>query len=152
MIDRSSDREQSDADHAVTVERLDALTESVNQQGESNTQLALAMVEYQERAKTATRRFRVTLLVVAAVFAVLYYRQGTAIDSGHSLGHLIADCVQPSGDCFKDAAKRTGEVVGTVNQVSTLAAACAAGPHVSELPVAARITAIDKCIRDHFQK
>jgi hypothetical protein len=147
-----SSRSQASVDHALTVERLDNLTAAIDRQAESNTKLAVATVEYQERAKTATRRFRITLLAVLVVFGVLYGRQTDAINSGHSLGHLIADCVQPSGQCFKDAQKRTADVVGSINKVSTLAAACAADPATSALPIAARIAAIDSCIRAHLTK
>lgn len=150
--ERAEAREQAEADHAVTVERLDRLIEASDAQTASNEKLALAMVEYQERAKTATRRFRITLLVVAVVFAVLYWRQNTAINSGHSVGHLIADCVQPSGKCFKDSQERTGKLVGSLNQVATLAAACSADAAVAALPIGPRIDAIDACIRAHFKK
>jgi hypothetical protein len=46
----------------------------------------------------------------------------TEVKSGNA---LIKDCVTPEGQCFKDAQARTGQVVQSINDIVTLAVACA---------------------------
>lgn len=155
----ASDRAQADANQVAVIAKLDELASESRGASASSDRLALAMVEYQERAKTATRRFRTTLivfgLIVAAILtvgALVIARLGDDLANGAATRNQIVDCVQPTGKCFQRGQRQTGEVVGTVNQVSTLAAACAADPAVSALPIGPRIDAINVCIRDHYQK
>lgn len=155
----TADRTQADANQATVVGMLHALAVESRESSDASDRLAVAMTEYQERAKTAARRFRITMgvfgLIVAAVVAVgvsVIARLDDDLANGAATRNQIVDCVQPTGTCFKRGQKQTGEIVGSVNQVSTLAAACAADPSVGGLTITARISAIDACIRDHFQK
>lgn len=41
---------------------------------------------------------------------------------------LVEDCTSPGGECYDRGARRTGEAVGTINQITIYAAACAKQP------------------------
>lgn len=165
-----SDREQADADNAaavaardaardqavidlgVTNDRIDALIAASERQSQTNEDLAIATVEYQERARLARRRFRVTiiaialtaLLILSGIF-VLFARITTTLDNGAKTRDTLIDCVRPAGKCYQRGQARTAELVGTLNKVTTLAAACA--PDYVALPMPERVVAIEKCIR-----
>lgn len=61
--------------------------------------------------------------------AAFYLMFGAAVAGALAL--LIAinlrlvDCTTPTGTCYRDAQARTGEAVGSINDVVILAAACA---------------------------
>lgn len=143
----------------VTNEHIDRLARASEAQTEASRELALATVEHQERARLAQRRFRVQVLLILVGFALLYWRQDNSNDKLHGLVNRVADsqaqgaavrevlidCVQPSGTCYKKGQQSTAKIVGTVTQVSVLAAACA--PDYVHLPVTSRIVAIERCIR-----
>lgn len=149
---QSSDREQSDADQALNTTKLDALIESSDKLTASNERLALAMVEYQERARLARVRFRWSMVAVAVVAVValvgIYVQLNTAAQARAQLG----DCIQPSGHCYQQGQERTAAAITAIVQaigvddrrVAARAAACA--PAFVRLPEPARVRAIYQCI------
>lgn len=56
---------------------------------------------------------------------------------------LVKSCVDPDGQCFKDAQSKTAAAVASINQVVVLAAACAVDQHGT---VAHVQTAIQTCV------
>jgi hypothetical protein len=62
----------------------------------------------------------------------------------------IRDCIEPSGQCYKDGQTRTVKAIGTIQEGIALAAACA--PNFAGLPMQQRIMAIEKCIADGLGK
>jgi len=148
--DQSSDRNQSDADQKITVGMLADLTTSSDSLIQSNLQLAAAPVTATEREATARKRFRwsmlalgvATLLALAGIFVLL-------VSAQHSRNQL-ADCIQPTGRCFQEGQARTGKAVGSINQITVLAAACA--PDYVRMPLPARQKAIEACILARLPK
>ena len=57
----------------------------------------------------------------------------------------ILDCTDPEGQCFQDSQERTAKVVGDINRVIVLAAACSVGLD-ADLPVNRRQILIQECI------
>jgi hypothetical protein len=53
---------------------------------------------------------------------------------------IIRDCTEPTGDCFREAQRRTAEAVGDINRVIVIAAACASKPYEQS------VTRIAKCV------
>lgn len=110
-------------------------------------QLTAAMVEYQERARLARRRYLATIAVLLVGFAVLYVRQTDTDNSARGARQTILDCIKPSTDphtCFAQGQARTAAVIGNVQKIIVLAASCA--PDYAALPLPNRIVAIGKCI------
>ena len=130
---------------AINSDKLDALILSTDEMTESNNALALAMVEYQERAKTAARRFRVTIGIMFATIALVLGGVVAELNGSHAARDLIIDCVQPTGKCYQDGQARTAKAIGSINEVSVLAAACA--PNYVNLPLPQRVAAIEACIK-----
>lgn len=168
--DQSSDRSQSDQNNTRAVEERETarqqaatnqgimagliqnLIDANKEQSVKSEQLAqaayteaLSRVEMQERAKLARNRFRITILLLLAGIAGLLFLVNRNLDSGKSVRKTLLDCVQPTGVCYKQGQEQTAKLVGNLNQVSVLAAACA--PDYVRLPLPARIVAIEKCIR-----
>lgn len=56
----------------------------------------------------------------------------------------IIDCTDPEGTCYAEGQKRTSEVVGSLNEVTVVASACAAG--FADLAMPARVTATRACV------
>lgn len=42
-----------------------------------------------------------------------------------SANKQVLDCTQPTGDCYRQSQKRSADVVGSINEISLYAAACA---------------------------
>ncbi|MDQ6938257.1 MAG: hypothetical protein M3140_11205, partial [Actinomycetota bacterium] len=109
----------------ITVGMLADLTSSSDELIQSNLQLAAATVTATEREATARKRFRLsmialvllTLLALTGIFSAL-------VSAAHSRNQL-ADCIQPTGRCFREGQARTGAAVASLNQVTVLAAVCA---------------------------
>lgn len=129
----------------------DADAERIERLISASEDLALATIEYQERAKTARKRFRITMIGISLIGVlllttnlILFAFILADLHSGEGTRKTIADCVKPTGTCFRDAQQRTARVVGSINQVSGLAAACA--PNYVNLPLTQRVAAIQHCI------
>lgn len=137
----------------VNMSKLDQLQSASDRLTQSNEDLAQAMVEYQERARLARRRFRLTmsaiagvvLLVVVAIF-ITVVKINQALDDAAKGRAQIRDCITPQGQCYKDGQKRTGEVLSTVNKIIVLAAACA--PNYVSVDLPHRTVLIQKCIEE----
>lgn len=149
--ERATAREQAVADQAVTVERLDRLIEASQRQTAANEDLALATVEYQERARLARKRFRLTIVASAlttalllAVLAVLLSKMNANLVSAARSRAQLSDCIRPSGKCFQEGQKRTIGILGSAQKIIVLAAACA--PDYVTLPLPERTAAIERCI------
>lgn len=155
--ERATAREQAVADQAVTAERLDRLIAASERQTATNEDLALATVEYQERARLARKRFRLTIVgliaatavILAALAVILSKINDDLISAGRSRAQ-IADCITPKGKCYQDGQKRTNGVLQSVNKIIVLAAACA--PNYVALPLAPRTVAIEQCIEKGLTK
>lgn len=99
----------------------------------------------------------VALLVGAAVMTINAYY-------GMSARNVLLDCVEPTGECFKEGQSRTGDVVqqlieqNNLSEVATrrivlLAAVCADDPEVRTEPdKARRIILMDRCINVELDK
>lgn len=133
------------SDGGVTSDRIEQLVTASEQQTAASEELALAMVAHQERARLARRRFWITLALVVVGFVGLYIRQEINLHTSKDVRDRIVDCVDPAGQCYKDGQARTAKIVGDLNRVSGLAAACA--PNFVSLPLPHRIVAIQRCIR-----
>jgi len=176
--DQSSDRAQSDRDHAAIVNRLDTMIdeqangaahdERVAHRGQadadqsitvgkldelirSSDALTAAAGEGLERERLARSRFRMSMTALGvatvtclAVLGLILFGVHRQLDTAAQQRDQLADCIQPTGKCFKDGQARTGEAVGSINQVSVLAAACA--PDYVSLPLPQRTAAIRACI------
>lgn len=157
--DQSSDRAQSDEDQALNTEKLDRLITGTDDLTKSNETLALAMVEYQERAKTAASRFRLTMaalgvltiLVLSAIGYVLAKVNESVAGSVGARREIIS-CVTPGQPCYDQAQVRSAALVtGLVDAIArdgrTIAArAAACAPEYVSLPPARRTQAIYQCI------
>lgn len=54
--------------------------------------------------------------------------------------HLIRDCTEPAGKCFKRGQKSTGKAVASINKITVYAAACA------DKPGNQSVTQIQSCV------
>lgn len=149
--ERAAAKAQAATDQAITLDRLDRIEAAANAQTASNDALALAMVEYQERARLARRRFRLTIVALIATTAVLLAglvlllsKMNDNLTSGSASRAQIRDCITPQGKCYQDGQKRTAAVLGNVQKIIVLAAACA--PNYVTLPIPERTAAIEQCI------
>lgn len=161
--DRSSDREQSDADQAVTVAALDRLAKSSDALTVQADDLADAARAELFAASAQRRRFMWFMGIMAVVVAIsligLYIQTSKSNDvlsgtkaaraSQHRLSNEIKDCVEPTGQCYKDSQARTAAVVAALNLGTKVAAALAAAcaPDYVHLPLHQRINAIEACIQ-----
>ena len=59
--------------------------------------------------------------------------------------HLVRSCVTPGHKCYVDSQRRTGQAVGSINQVVILAAACSVGLPEG-LTVAQRAARVKTCV------
>ncbi len=142
--DQSSDRVQSDADQKITVGMLDRLTTSSDSLIESNLALASATVTATEREATARKRFYWSMLALGLLTLLALTGIFSALVSAQRSRNQLADCIQPTGRCFREGQARTGAAVASLNQVTVLAAVCA--PDYARLPLPARTKAIEACI------
>lgn len=162
--DQSSDRAQSDADHVVTVAALEHLAQSTEALTKSADKLSKDARSELVAATAQRRRFMWFMGIMAAVVAIflagLYYQTSKSNDvlggtkaarkAQISLSKEIKDCVEPTGKCYQDGQARTAKAIGSINEASALAAACA--PNYVSLPLPQRITAIERCIVAHLSK
>ena len=61
---------------------------------------------------------------------------GKTLDNSSETLHVIKDCTQPTGACYKHAQRETAGAVASINRVVILAAACASqkpGQSVAEI-------------------
>lgn len=64
-----------------------------------------------------------------------------------STNRAVLDCTQPEGKCAKEGARRTGEAVSNIGQLSVYASACAADID-GEMPVRQRAKLIEQCVTE----
>lgn len=82
------------------------------------------------KAQLATLQATFVMLVALGVFASLLLiiiqtnRLTEIAETNRSNGALLLDCTTPEGQCYRDGQARTGEAIGTINEVTILAAAC----------------------------
>ena len=93
----------------------------------------------------------IAALIVTVVASVLVSANNSeAIRSAQRTNtetlELIRSCTTPGKPCFDEGQKRTGEAVGTINQVSVFAAACA------DAPKRQSVKEIEACVRDRLEK
>lgn len=74
--------------------------------------------------RTLRLRAAFYVLLAAALIAALALLIAIALQNREN-GRLLLDCTAPEGECFRKAQARTGEAVGSINDVVILAAACA---------------------------
>lgn len=155
----------------VTADLIHEAIESNRQVASATESMALAMVEYQERAKLAEKRdheakqrdadarvrdrkllravivgFSAVVLVLIVGLVFLAYRQAVTNDATQDARRTIVDCVTPAGKCYQDGQKRTADIVGKVLQGSIIAAVCA-NQETSGTP-AEQVRAAEKCLAD----
>lgn len=46
-------------------------------------------------------------------------------DASVATNKQVLDCTQPTGECYRESQKRSADVVGSINEISLYAAACA---------------------------
>ncbi len=80
----------------------------------------------------------VTSVGVLMVVSVILLLAGN--EESKNQRELIISCTTPSGACYKESQSRTGEVVGSINEVSIAAAACGAA-HPGD------VEATEACVR-----
>ena len=108
-----------------------------------------------ERAKAARYAFLmlvgITLAAMLALLVLSVARTATAVDRIEELAELnrrngdrVIDCTTPKGQCFEESQRRTGAAVGTINEITVLAAYCA-HEHESE-------PEIRTCIEDNLDR
>lgn len=78
-------------------------------------------------------------LIVVSTFKL----QGIA-ETNRRNGERVIDCTTPGGDCFNESTARTGEAVGSINEVTVAAVACAQKN--------TGIAAIQECVRKALAK
>lgn len=118
--------------------------------------LSVSIVEYQERAKTAASRFRMTMTAIAALGAVLVGAALATIivllTTAADARTQLADCIQPTGHCYQQGQRNTEAAITAITQaitsgdqhVAARAAACA--PAYVDLPQRQAVDAIYHCI------
>lgn len=85
---------------------------------------------------------------IIMVTAVLMYDGYTGTQTRRDL----LDCVEPSGKCFKEGQKRTGQVVASLNDVTVAAAVCSEADEVRREPdMARRIMLVKRCIQENME-
>lgn len=129
---------------AVSAGDIDRLVEASTRLATASEGFAQAMVAHQERARTATRRYRVTLLLIVLGFSGLYVRQEIANTASQDARHTIIDCVDPSGECAQQGAQQTAAVIAQLNRYAVLAAVC--GPRFVTLSITEAVDATQRCI------
>lgn len=72
-----------------------------------------------------------------------------AAQAAEATNDQILDCLQPSGECFKESQRRNAEVLGSVQRIIFLSAACSADldPNAS---VDARVRIISDCVTERL--
>lgn len=134
----------------ISEETAKALIASTTRVADSSYAYATAMTEYQERAVLARKRFRITMISISLIGLLMMGGIfGFLISAAQSRGQ-IADCIKPTGKCFRDNQDRTKAVLSQFEKVIILAATCA--PDYVQLPFEARRVAIEKCITDNLVK
>jgi hypothetical protein len=138
-----------------TVDRIDKLLEAAEQVATTNEELALAAVEYQERAKLARSRFRTTVIAITSTAAlllagifILFLKVNDSLASGKSVRNTLLDCVRPTGQCYQDGQKKTAGYLGDLNRVIILAAVCA--QKTADRPLDEATQATQACVQSHF--
>lgn len=96
------------------------------------------------RAELVTRLFIVTLvvlLVAALATVVILVGQIRATQTRNSpVLHVIQDCTQPSGACYKRGQQQTAKVVGNIGTNTAVIVVCALEvPKGTPVPVAIRL-------------
>lgn len=70
-------------------------------------------------------------VVTSLLFNIVQIGRLTEIaETNRANGQRLIDCTTPGGQCFEDGNDRTGEAIGTINEVTILAASCVQLPGI----------------------
>lgn len=148
--DRSPDRTQSDADQLLNTGKLDELINTSRELTEVSAANIAANRRQRRRDRMSLASFCVLMVALSVIMVVV-------VSSSHNNGKVIKDCVDTTGQCFKQAQARSAKLIaGVIRSINTaaltdagLAAACA--PNYVRLPMDKRIVAIHACILRHLK-
>lgn len=131
----------------VTNDKLSEMIEASDRLTESNDRLALAMVEYQERARLAARRFRLTMIVLGVLTLASLGGIWAALLASNASRMQIEDCITPGGKCYQQSQEQTAQVLAHLEEMYVTTAACNS-PAVHRLPdYAQRAAEIRRCVK-----
>ncbi len=142
-----ANRDQADADQAITVDRLDRLIEVSAALSVSAASVADSTLQEIKNAGRARKRFMVTMIaMVVLTLSLLVPMLLLLVSAAHSRDQL-RDCVQPTGKCFHDGSVRTATVVLNLEKLTVLANICSVDPALAGLTPKQRTTAVLVCIK-----